>query len=104
MPEAAQQDLDFSRPAARALVKPRQVDRVLAWLREHGSMTEDDAKKHLGIRRLGARIWDLRRLGHTIETEMVPVPNRWDETCHVAKYVLGGEHQGKGRHALRSKG
>ena len=75
-------------PTARRLAKPSQKDRLLAYLREHGSITKDEGRELLGIMNVGGRILDLREDGHQIRTEMIPVHNRFEEETEVAKYIL----------------
>ena len=43
-----------------------QCDMVLAYIAEHGSITALEADDALGVRRLAARIADLRDQGHDI--------------------------------------
>ena len=63
-----------------------QNDAVIAYLKYHGSMTDHDAEP-LGIKRLGARIWELRRQGYAIHAETIDVPSRWGGGwAHVARY------------------
>ena len=38
--------------------------------------------------RLSGRIYDLKREGYKIKTDVIPVKNRRGETCHVASYTL----------------
>jgi hypothetical protein len=62
-----------------------QTDQVLARLRLNGSrgLTPLEALNDLGVFRLGARVWDLRREGHLII-------NEWMESGgkRYARYVL----------------
>lgn len=67
---------------------PNQRQMVLDYLRQHGSITQLEALKHLGVMRLGARIFDLRELGHRIDGEMVDVRNRNGDKCRVKRYYL----------------
>lgn len=46
--------------------KEKQTAWVLEYIREHGSITDVEAYEGYGIRRLSARIWDLRHI-HGIE-------------------------------------
>jgi hypothetical protein len=66
-------------------VTPSQTDQVLARLRLNGSrgLTPLEALNDLGVFRLGARVWDLRRDGHLIV-------NEWMESGgkRYARYVL----------------
>ena len=52
-------------------MKLRQWERVLKYLDDFGSITPLEALADLGIMRLGARIYDLRKKGYSIirETE-----------------------------------
>lgn len=65
----------------------KQNDRVLERLRQ-GPLTPGEAYSELGVMRLGARIYDLRGMGHEIAAEMIPVINKHGETTHVARYTL----------------
>ena len=67
-----------------------QADMVLDYLERNGSITQDQADRELGIRRLAARIHDLARRGIAIDREMVEVRNRRDEVCTIARYTLAG--------------
>jgi len=67
------------------------VDRskVRAYLEEHRSITDDEARRFIGTTRVGARIWDLRHLdGLDIVTFMISVPKREGRTARVAKYMF----------------
>lgn len=48
-----------------------QSARILAYLRAGYSLNPLDALNRFGCFRLGARVWDLRREGHAIESKMV---------------------------------
>ena len=63
-----------------------QTDSILALLRDHGSdgVTPYDAMMLAGCMRLAARINDLRRAGHDIETKTLTLSGG----KHVARYVL----------------
>ena len=60
----------------------------MEYLQTHGSIDPMTAWRELGIYRLGARVFELREAGEKIETERVPVTNRWGEECRVARYSL----------------
>lgn len=47
-----------------------QCERILEMLK-HGPVTDMDALHKAGVRRLAARILDLRQKGHQIETERI---------------------------------
>lgn len=72
---------------------PTQRERLLNYLREHGSITQLEAVNELGIMRLGARVYDLKKHGHRIISEMVQVSNRYGEKCRVKRYTLKGGTQ-----------
>ena len=63
-------------------MKDSQTSRILAQLRI-ASMTPLDAFRAIGCMRLGARIFELRREGHQIKTDMVKVGGK-----RVARYRL----------------
>lgn len=69
----------------------KQTERLLGYLREHRTINPLEAWGYLGIYRLAARIRDLRRAGHGIRRELVPVENRFGEVCRVARYTLESE-------------
>ena len=62
-----------------------QCDKIVAFITEHGSITDRQATK-LGIRRLASRIWDLKNHGYKIKTDMIKVKNRDGSYSHVGKY------------------
>lgn len=64
-----------------------QKDQILEHLEVHGSITPLEAQTLYGCMRLGARIWDLKRDGHAIITELVEVTTRTGK-AHVARYRL----------------
>lgn len=63
-------------------------EKLLEWLRSGRTITPLEAMNELGCYRLGARIWDLRREGHTIITEMVETHDRHGERCRFARYKM----------------
>ena len=73
---------------------PTQAQRVLDYMTNHGSITQFEALKDLGVMRLASRVSELRKNGHKIESKMVKVENRYGETCRVKRYSLKGETNG----------
>lgn len=71
-------------------VKQKQTDRVLAYMEQHGSITQLEALSEISVMRLASRISDLRKLGFPIESQMVTACNRYGEKCKVKRYRLGG--------------
>ena len=66
-----------------------QTERVLAYIKEKGSITQLEAINVLGCTRLSARAWDIQnKLGIPLKTETVKVKNRFGETCSVTRYSL----------------
>ena len=68
---------------------PSDKERILAYLRTHGSITPLDALRAIGSFRLGARIWDLRHEGWDIETTTFET----EGGSRVARYVLHEKDQ-----------
>lgn len=68
----------------------KQTDKqtVLAHLRYVGPITPLVALENYGILRLGARVWDLRRDGHAIKTDMVSGTDRFGNPVRYAMYTL----------------
>ena len=65
-----------------------QCEMVLEYMRHFGSITPLQALGDLGVMRLGARIFDLRRQGYDISRRMVSAKNRYGETVSFAEYRL----------------
>lgn len=65
-----------------------QKQRLVEYLERYGSVTPLEALRDLGIYRLSAQIFTLRKEGYDIETETAVVSNRFGEKCHIANYVL----------------
>lgn len=65
-----------------------QKQRVLDYMRKHGSITQMEATAELGCVRLPSRIWDLKRDGHMIRKTMVSSKNRYGETITYASYSV----------------
>lgn len=68
--------------------KQTQAQRVLAYMREFGSITQLEALSDLGCMRLASRITDLRKQGHEIESSRDKVKNRYGDTCYIKRYRL----------------
>jgi hypothetical protein len=61
-----------------------QCEQILRHLRQEGSITQREAARRYEIYRLAARIYDLRRKGHTIERTM----ETSDNSKQYARYYL----------------
>lgn len=66
-----------------------QNDMILNHLMKYGSITPREADSEYGIMRLGARVYDLRRMGYIIKKETVKATNRFGDPVHFAKYTMG---------------
>lgn len=67
------------------MAKVTQMERVIEYIRETGSITQLEAIKELGVLRLSAVIFDLKRAGYAIKSELVAVPTRYG-IAHIARY------------------
>ena len=71
--------------------KDSQVSLVFNHLIEHGSISDIEAYDQYGIRRLSARIWDLR---HKFDLNIISTPesgkNRFGKKINYTRYTLGG--------------
>lgn len=63
-----------------------QTERVLAYIREFGSITQLEALRDLGVMRLASRVSDLRKQGYNISGKNEAVKNRYGETCYIKRY------------------
>lgn len=71
--------------------KPTQNQRILDYMEENGWITQLEAIRELGVMRLASRVSDLRKRGYKITSEMMPVKNRYGETCHIKRYRMMAE-------------
>ena len=65
-----------------------QKEAVLEWLKTDGSITSMEAFEHLGITRLSAVVFDLRKLGYAISSEDMTITNRYGKQVHFSRYKL----------------
>lgn len=66
-----------------------QNEKILEYMRTHGSITPLEAKDELHIMRLASRICDLKSMGYFIKSERVTVKTYYGKTV-VARYSLNG--------------
>lgn len=64
----------------------KQIEMILQYIDDFGSITPLEAMADLGVMRLAARIADLRRSGIQIVSEMVSGTNRYGKPVHYARY------------------
>jgi len=72
-------------------MKTTQCDHILRWLKEIGPITPIDALREFSCMRLAARCDDLKKLGFTIDTEMVKGVNKFGDNTRFARYTLREE-------------
>ena len=68
-------------------MKNTHCNQILNYIKSHGSITSLEAFKEIGCTRLSGRIFDLKKQGYNIVSEMETVPTR-DGTARVAVYRL----------------
>jgi len=61
-----------------------QVERILAALLAGERLTPLIALERFGCFRLGGRVYDLKKLGHDVQSRMIELPNG----KHVAEYWI----------------
>jgi hypothetical protein len=61
---------------------------ILAWLREHGTLTTIQARDELGIMHPGGRVLELRKRGYKIVTHWTITIDKAGTKHREAKYVL----------------
>lgn len=64
----------------------KQIELILQYIDDFGSITPVEAMADLGVMRLAARIADLRRSGIQIVSEIVGETNRYGKQVHFARY------------------
>ena len=72
----------------RTTKRTTQEDRVLAYLKEHGSITSWEAIQEFGATRLSAIIYDLRHEGYDIESKNETKTNRYGDKVTYTRYFL----------------
>ena len=71
------------------MAKVTQKQKILQFMKLHGSITPRDALIHCGCMRLGARIWELiHEDGIPIKMKLVKVQNADGTFAYVAEYSL----------------
>lgn len=66
-----------------------QVQRIIEHIREHGSITPMEGFE-MGITRLAACVFEMRKHGIPVVTETVESVNRYGEKVHFARYRIPG--------------
>ena len=65
-----------------------QCERVLKYMHDFGSINPAQAFTDIGVQRLGARIYDLKKAGYCIGKRTVNAKNRYGEPVRFAEYRL----------------
>lgn len=65
-----------------------QEQRVINYIREFGSITTKDAFNDLGITRLSAKIFNLKKQGYEIKDNFEQGKDRYGETTNYKRYYL----------------
>lgn len=71
--------------------KPTQRDKVLAYIKQFGSITSWQAYADLGVTQLGARIYELKEQGYVFSKTRIHTKNRLGEKTYYDKYRLEEE-------------
>ena len=69
-------------------MKVTQKERVLDYIERFGGITSYEAFADLGVTRLSAVIFDLKKLGYTFIDENIKRINRYGEPVTFKKYKL----------------
>lgn len=65
-----------------------QHERIIEYIREHGSITPMEAIEHLGCTKLATRVGELKKAGYNIEGTMEHGHSRWGDDCRYMRYRL----------------
>ena len=65
-----------------------QNEMILQHLEQNGSITPQEAMSKYRCMRLGARVYDLKRMGHRITSERVSYINGYGERKYFARYRM----------------
>lgn len=68
--------------------KLTQCDKILAYIREHGSITPLDALREFNCMRLASRMSDLKARGYNVKSKMETAKNKNGEPVSYARYTI----------------
>lgn len=71
--------------------RPIQANRIIEYMRSHGSITTKEAMTELGVLRLASRIHELRSSGYNIGDVYLNVHDRYGNETRVKKYFIVGD-------------
>ena len=70
------------------MARRTQQQAVLDWLKTGTGISSMDAFKALGVTRLSAVVFNLRKKGYNIESEEIEVTTRFGSRVKIARYYL----------------
>lgn len=71
----------------------KQQERVLSYMQTYGSISSLEAFKDLGVTRLSAVIFELKKKGVRIKSNTEFLKNRYGEPVHFSRYMVAdNEH------------
>jgi hypothetical protein len=73
---------------SKKVITMNQKQRLLDYLEAGNTVTTLDAFRKLGITRISAVVYDLKKEGHKLITERVTVKNHYGEKCSVCRWSL----------------
>ena len=65
-----------------------QCDLIIDYIKDKGSISSMQACTDLGITRLSARIFNLKKMGYSIRKERIQTLNRYGKRVHYDRYFL----------------
>ena len=68
--------------------RPNQAQKILEYMRKHGSITQKEAVGKFNCYRLSARIFELKEQGHNIISDRVPFKSEDGEADNFVRYTL----------------
>lgn len=66
----------------------KQTERIVAYVKEFGSISSMEAFRDLGITRLAARVADLEKEGVRFNRTREAIANRYGEIVYYTRYSL----------------
>lgn len=63
-----------------------QVEMIIDYINENGSITTMQAFNELGVTRLASRISDIKKSGHEVQSETVAGKNRYGKPVYFKRY------------------
>ena len=69
-----------------------QLEKIIKFIDENGSITQRQALNFCGCGRLASRICDLKAADYKIKTELIKVKNADGSTSRVAQYSWEGSN------------